>query len=75
MRPPDFTLDDRAVRDRELDFQPAQWLRALGAADAERDQAAVRQHQLLVRIARKEVYGRSAKTPRPGTSGSIPARP
>ena len=55
MRPPDSTLDDRAVGDRELDAESAQWLRALGAAGVERDQAAVRLHQLLLRIARNEV--------------------
>jgi hypothetical protein len=53
--PPGSTLDDRAaVRDRELDAESAQWLRALGAAGVERDQAAVRLHQLLLRI--EQIY-------------------
>jgi RNA polymerase sigma-70 factor (ECF subfamily) len=56
MRPADFVLDDRVVGDRELDAESAQWLRALGVAGVERDQAAVRLHQLLLRIARNEVH-------------------
>lgn len=63
MPPPDSTLDDRAVGDRELDAESAQWLRTLGAAGSERDQAAVRLHQLLLRIARNEVHRRGAHTP------------
>ena len=63
MPPPDSTLDDRAVGERELDAESAQWLRALGAAGAERDQAAVRLHKLLLRIARREVHRRGAQTP------------
>jgi hypothetical protein len=61
MPPPDSALDDRAVR--ELDAESAQWLRALGAAGVERDQAALRLHKLLLRIARNEVHRRGAQTP------------
>ncbi len=63
MRRPDATLDDRVVGDRELDAESAQSLRALSVAGVERDQAAVRLHQLLLRILRNEVHRRGAQTP------------
>jgi RNA polymerase sigma factor (sigma-70 family) len=60
---PDPALDDSAVRGRELDAESAQWLRALGGTGTRRDQALVRLHELLLRVARAELRRRSAQTP------------
>jgi RNA polymerase sigma-70 factor (ECF subfamily) len=50
-------------RARALDSDSIEWLRSLGGADAEKEAAEARLHELLLRIARGEVRRRSGRLP------------
>jgi RNA polymerase sigma-70 factor (ECF subfamily) len=43
------------------DAESVEWVRALGAGGAERERAAARLHELLLRVARSEVHRRSGR--------------
>ena len=55
--------DHGAVSCRELDAESADWLRAFGGTTAQRDQALVRPHELLLRVARAELRRRGGQSP------------
>lgn len=57
---PDKATTGRAAHIRDLDEPSAQWLQDLQASGERREQALIRLHQLLLRIARTEVGRRSS---------------
>ena len=48
---------------RAFDGETAEWLRNLGGDDTEREQAYTRLHQLLLRVAHREIHRRGAQLP------------
>jgi RNA polymerase sigma-70 factor (ECF subfamily) len=58
----DPPVDNDAPLSPEVDSETAQWLRSLGATGIDREQALVRLHELLLRVARSEIHRRSART-------------
>jgi RNA polymerase sigma-70 factor (ECF subfamily) len=58
----DPAVDDDRLAVRRTDAESAEWLRSLAATGVEREQALVRLHELLLRVARSELRRRNAGT-------------
>jgi RNA polymerase sigma-70 factor, ECF subfamily len=58
----DRAVDDGAHASRGLDSESAEWVLSLGQTGSDREQALVRLHELLLRVARSEIHRRSART-------------
>jgi RNA polymerase sigma-70 factor, ECF subfamily len=58
----DRAVDDGAHASPGLDSESAEWVLSLGQTGSDREQALVRLHELLLRVARSEIHRRSART-------------
>ena len=57
------TTDGTTASLRAVDGESAEWLRTLGADGTEREQACTRLHELLLRVAHREIHRRGGQLP------------